>query len=259
MRTRSVTTEDGFPLAVQVSGRDDAPALLLLPGQANSHRWWTSLRGAFDVRFRVITFDYRGTGRSRGPVGDWSTASFAADAARVLTSLDVVSASVYGTSMGGRVAQTLAIEHPARVDRLVLACTSPGGRHALERSTQVRRSLADPDAGRRRRALHQLFYTDAQPYRPDGNLLGDPTMTAEERRAHLHASARHDAWDALPRISAPTLVLHGAADLMVPAANASLLASRIPDVAVSLHQYGRHGFFEEFVGDVTPLVLSFLG
>lgn len=253
----SVIADDGFPLAVQVSGCEEGSALLLLAGQANSHRWWTGLRGQFDSRFRVITLDYRGTGGSRGPVSDWSTASFAADAAHVLAALGIARASVYGTSMGGRVAQMLAIHHPALVDRLVLACTSPGGRHALERATEVRRSLADPDPARRRRALHQLFYTDAWPHPERSHLLGDPTMTAEESRAHLRASARHDAWDDLPRITAPTLVLHGADDLMVPAGNAPLLAARIPDTTVHLHPHGRHGFFEEFAGEVTPLVLSF--
>jgi pimeloyl-ACP methyl ester carboxylesterase len=63
-----VLTEDGFPLAVQVSGRADGPVLLLLAGQANSHDWWTGLRAGFEDRFRVVTFDWRGTGGSRGPV-----------------------------------------------------------------------------------------------------------------------------------------------------------------------------------------------
>ncbi|HET7397136.1 MAG TPA: alpha/beta hydrolase [Intrasporangium sp.] len=259
MRTVAVTAADGFRLAAQVSGREHGSALLLLPGQANSHRWWTGMRDAFEDRFRVVTFDYRGTGGSRGPVGDWSTASFAADAATVLAGLGVPSASVYGTSMGGRVAQRLAIDHPRLVDRLVLACTSPGGPHALERSPEVRRSLADPDVGRRLRALHRLFYTDAWTQGPhDSHLLGDPTMTSDESRAHLRASARHDAWDGLPGILAPTLVLHGTDDLMVPSDNAHLLVSRIPDATLRLHPHGRHGFFEEFAAELTPLVRDFL-
>ncbi len=259
MRTSSLVAGDGFPLAAQTSGRDDAPALLLLSGQANSHRWWTALRGGFEDRFRVVTVDYRGTGDSRGPVGDWSTGTFAADAAHVLGALGAAPAAVYGTSMGGRVAQVLAADHPAAVDRLVLAGTSPGGPFARERDTAVRRALADPDADARRRALHRLFYTDAWPGRPeDSHLLGDPTMTAAESRAHLRASARHDAWDGLPRIGVPTLVLHGTDDRMVPADNAPLLADRIPGARLHLHRGGRHGFFEEFAADLAPLLRSFL-
>lgn len=259
MRRLTVTTPDGFVLAGQVSGRDRRPTLLLLPGQANSHTWWTRLRSAFEDRFQVLTFDYRGTGDSRGPVGDWSTSLFATDAARVIGAVADDPAAVYGTSMGGRVAQMLAVEHPDAVDRLVLACTSPGGPQAHERSADVRRALADPDPAARRRTLHQLFYTEAWPHRPEvSHLLGDRTMTAAESRAHLRASAAHNAWDELPGITAPTLVLHGTDDLMVPSLNATLITARIPGATLALHEGGRHGFFEEFAESVTPRVMSFL-
>ncbi|WP_097326187.1 alpha/beta fold hydrolase [Paractinoplanes atraurantiacus] len=236
-----------FPLAVQESGQ--GPPLLLLSGQANSHDWWTGIRSRFESRFRVITFDYRGTGGSRGPVADWSTALFASDAARVLAGR---SSFVYGTSMGGRVAQFLAAHHPSLVSRLVLACTSPGGVHAFERSNEIRQRLATA----RRDTLRELFYTPA--WSGHSHLFGDPTMSPPEARAHLRASNRHDAWDVLPRIEAPTLILHGTDDLMVPSANAPLLAGRIPDATLHLHEGGRHGFFDEFADDLTPVITAFL-
>jgi pimeloyl-ACP methyl ester carboxylesterase len=251
-----VTAPDGFRLAVQVGDGPGRPPLLLLPGQANSHRWWTDLAGRFARRFRVITFDYRGVGDSRGPVGEWTTEGFADDAAAVLVALGTGPAAVYGTSMGGRVAQHLAAAHPELVDRLVLACTSPGGPHARERTAAVRLQLGDPDPDTRRRALRRLFYTDA--WTRDSHLLGDPTMSPAESRAHLRASARHDAWEALPRIAAPTLVLHGTDDLMVPAENAPLLAGRIPGARLHLHDGGRHGFFDEFAEDLDPVLTGFL-
>ncbi|KUL22369.1 alpha/beta fold hydrolase [Actinoplanes awajinensis] len=250
-----LVTGDGFPLAVQVSGQVDGPVLLLLSGQANSHVWWTGLREAFEDRFRVITFDYRGTGSSRGPVGEWSTAGFADDAAAVLTGAGGGPAAVYGTSMGGRVAQFLAARHPDLVSRLVLACTSPGGPHAQERSSEVRHRLADPVLSARLRALRELFYTDGWTGR--SHLFGDPAMSAAESRAHLRASNRHGAWDLLPQITAPTLVLHGSDDHMVPTANAALLAGRIPHAELHLHE-GRHGFFDEFASGVAPLIKDFL-
>jgi pimeloyl-ACP methyl ester carboxylesterase len=131
-----------FPLSLQTSGVDNGPVLLLLSGQANSHAWWDGLRARFEDRYRVVTFDYRGTGGSHGPVADWSTALFADDAARVLRTVTTSPAMVYGTSMGGRVAQFLAARYPGLVDRLILACTSPGGEHAHERIPAVRRRLA---------------------------------------------------------------------------------------------------------------------
>ncbi|MET0931544.1 MAG: alpha/beta hydrolase [Aeromicrobium sp.] len=249
----------GAELAFQVEGPRDGPALLLLPGQANSHHWWDDLRRDFSGQFRTITFDYRGTGSTRAHEEPWSTSSFAADAAAVLAAVGVERAHVYGTSMGGRVAQMLAIEHPEVVDRLVLACTSPGGEHALERSQAVRRTLAHPDSAQRRSALLHLMYTDdwfARP-QPPSTLLGDPDMTPGATILHLRVSDRHDAWDRLPAIAAPTLVLHGADDQLGPTANAPLIGSRIPDSRVEILP-GRHGFFDELRAQVSPMVREHL-
>ncbi len=254
----TVTTADGFPLAVQVSG--SGPALLLLAGQANAHAWWDGVRPRLEAHRTVVTFDYRGTGgSSRGAVGSWSTPSFAGDAARVVDALGLGRLDVYGTSMGGRVAQWLAIEHPQVVRRLVLACTSPGGPHAVERDRDVRRALADPDPDRRLETMRRLFYSDAWPGDASrSTLFGDPTMTSAERQAHLRVSARHDAWARLPEISAPTLVTHGDDDVMVPTANAATIADRIPHAQVRLFAGGRHGFFEERADTVDPVVEAFL-
>ncbi|SCL21721.1 Pimeloyl-ACP methyl ester carboxylesterase [Micromonospora pallida] len=259
MTTTTVRAADGARLSVQLGGPDDAPPLLLLPGQANSHRWWDGLREGFEDRYRTVTFDYRGTGHTHSEPGDWSTTSFAADAVDVLDALGHPSARVYGTSMGGRVAQMLAAYHPDRVDRLVLAATSPGGPYARERSQQVRRSLADPNGWARRQALADLFYTPAGQHRAaESRLFGDPTMTPQARRAHLRVSDAHDASSILGRITAPTLVLHGSDDLMVPVENAELIAAWIPDATMRIHDGGRHGFFDEFAAEVTPIVRAFL-
>ena len=262
MDHHEILAPDGFRLAAQVSGRRaaDAPTVLLLAGQANSHRWWTGLREDLEDRWRMVSLDQRGTGASRGPVGEWTTRSFADDAAAVLDGLGVARAHVYGTSMGGRVAQWLAADRPERVDRLVLACTSPGGPHAVERAPDVRRALASPDPEPRRATLQWLFHTDAWPVpAQESHLFGDPTMTAAEARAHLRASARHDAWDVLPGVTAPTLVLHGTDDAMAPVANAHLLADRVPGARLHLVEGGRHGFFAEQRSEVVPLVRAFLG
>jgi pimeloyl-ACP methyl ester carboxylesterase len=217
---------------------------------------------------RTVTFDYRGTGATQiaarqvgaAPDGEWSTTSFASDAVAVLDGLGCQQAHVYGTSMGGRVGQMLAVHHRHRLKRLVLACTSPGGPLALERSQAVRRSLNQSDARARREALLNLMYTPAwaAQHGPASTLLGDATMTSEAARRHLRMSARHDASALLASITAPTLVLHGSDDLMTPAANAVLMADAIPTARHIVTQGGRHGFFEEFSATVTPQVLQFL-
>jgi pimeloyl-ACP methyl ester carboxylesterase len=250
--------QDGTRIAHQTSGAG-AP-LLLLAGQNGSHRWWTRVRADFDAFRRVVTLDYRGTGDSDAPPGPYGTQVFAEDAVAVLDDLGVERADVYGTSMGGRVAQWLAARHPHRVRRLVLGCTSPGGPHAVERSAAVRRALADPDPGAARRALLDLMYTPEwlarhpEPYWT----LGDPDMPRHARREHLRASNGHDAWDALPRITAPTLVLHGDDDELNPTANAPLLAQRIPGARLQLVPGARHAYFEERRDVAGPAVREFL-
>lgn len=259
LRRSTVTTRDGFELATQSGGPKRTHVVLLLAGQANAHRWWDGIRDGFEDRWRTITFDWRGTGESRGEVGEWSTASFADDAADVLRALGGAPAAVYGTSMGGRVAQMLALRHPELVSSLVLACTSPGGPHAREWDGDVRRRLSEPDEAVRLASLRDLFYTSDWPHDVrESRLLGDPTMTSEEARMHRRVSRRHDAWDELPRLDVPTLVLHGADDRMAPAENAHLLGERIPGAHVLVHEKGRHGFFEEFADVVTPTVRGFL-
>jgi len=254
-----VRTPDGAVLAIQQTGPADGPPLLLLPGQSNSHHWWDPLRGGLDDVFRTITFDYRGTGDTSAPEDPWSSASFADDAATVLHALGHRSAGVYATSMGGRVAQMLAINRPAMVGRLVLACTSPGGPDAHERSTAIRRELAEPDEKIRTAALMRLMYTPQWTGRAaDSTLLGDPTMTARAAMLHLRISHEHDASRDLHRITAPTLVLHGSDDELSLPANATYLASRIPGATAEITP-GRHGFFDEFSADVTPRVRSHLG
>lgn len=254
-----VTLRDGTHLAVQRDG--SGPPLLLLAGQANSHTWWEDLRGGFEQSFTTITFDYRGTGGTRAETDDtWSTASFARDAVAVLDACQVESAHVYATSMGGRVAQWLAADAPDRVDRLVLACTSPGGDAATERSAAVRRDLAVHSPVDRARALLHLMYTPAWPEQGRrSRLLGDPEMTPRARTLHLRASDAHDAAEALPRIVAPTLVLHGGADEMTPVANAHVLHEAIAGSQLRVFPEARHGFFDELAKEVSPLVTAFLG
>jgi 3-oxoadipate enol-lactonase len=240
--------------------------LVLLSGQSNDHHWWDPVRDDFAARHTTVLIDHRGTGGSDRPDTDtYSTPGFARDVLAVLDHAGIARAHVYGTSMGGRIAQWLAADHPDRVGRLVLGCTSPGGPHAVQRAPGIGEALgrADPDAARR--ALLELMYTPAwlaeqERVRPgrEYRTLGDPTMPPYARRRHLRASNRHDAWDALPRVKAPTLVVHGTDDVFNPAANAPLIAARIPDARTFLVPGARHAYFEEFADVATEPVLAFL-
>ncbi|MFF5991850.1 alpha/beta fold hydrolase [Prauserella flavalba] len=253
-------TTDDTALYYEVHGEGEH-TLLLLAGQSNSHHWWDCARPDFDAVFRTIVLDYRGIGRSDKPdTNSYSTRGFAADVLAVLDHLGAGRVHVYGTSMGGRVAQWLAADHPERVGRLVLGCTSPGAPHGVERDDEVRRALAQPDAKAARRALLELMYTPdwlathPGPY----NTIGERGTPGHVLRRHRKASADHDSWAALPAITAPTLVVHGTDDRFNPTANAPLLAERIPDARMELIEGARHAYFEEFRAVASPLVLDFL-
>nr|WP_202892256.1 alpha/beta fold hydrolase [Kribbella shirazensis] len=230
----------------------------MLAGQSNNHTWWDPVRIDFDERHRTITVDWRGTGASDKPDEAYSTRGFAQDVIAVLDALGLERAHVYGTSMGGRVAQWLAVDAPERVGKLVLGCTSPGAVHGFERSQEIRRALADP--ARTERVLLELMYTPGWLARNPGPyyVLGDTTMPTYAKGRHLVASNKHDAWDDLPSITAPTLVLHGTDDIFSPAANAQLLAERIPGARAELIAGARHAYFHEFRSVASPAVLAFL-
>ena len=256
---------DGTRLAVQVSGPPPSASprtpVLLLAGQANSHHWWDGLREDLDADRTTVTLDWRGTGASDAPDTPYGTPLLAGDAVAVLDALGLERVDVYGTSMGGRVAQWLAADHPERVRRLVLGCTSPGGPLAAERSPQVRRALADPDQERARAALVDLMVPPewVAAHGEPTTVLGDPGMAPYARGRHLVCSNRHDAWDALPRITAPALVLHGDADAMAPVTNAGLLGERIRDARVHVLAGARHAYFLHRREESAELVRDFLG
>jgi 3-oxoadipate enol-lactonase len=244
---------DGSGIGFDVVGEGEP--LVLLAGQANSRVWWDSVRPELAAGHRTIAVDAAGTGDSDDAAdGHYSTSRFARDVVAVLDHLGVERAHVYGTSMGGKTAQRLAIEHPGRVGALVLGCTTPGRGHGLTTPPDVVQLLVGPE---RRKTLIELMYTPSFTGDP-AKVLGDGSMSAVASRGHKRASSRHEAWDDLPGITAPTLVVHGVDDLLAPVGNARLIADRIPGAALYLLENARHAYFDEFAYQATPAVLDFL-
>lgn len=246
---RDVHAPDGVRLAADVFG--DGDPLLLLPGQGASHAMWGPLLRTFAERHRVVVFDYRGTGGSDAPPGPYSTRGFAADAVAVLDAFGIAVAHVYGFSMGGRVAQWVAIDHPERVGALVLGATSPGDAHGAPRPAEAEARF------RRGGDLNEFLYG---PEFARARTAGDwrSGTSPRARGAHYRASEEHDSWARLGEITAPTLLLHGTDDLITVAENSRLLAERIPDVRLHLIVGARHGYFEEFADEAATVVLEFL-
>ncbi len=251
------TLPDGVRLYYETQGAGEP--LLLVMGRASDHHGWGPVPADFAGRWKVIVYDHRGTGLSDKPERPpYTVHGFAQDAAALLDHLGIERAHVYGISMGGMVAQWLAIEHAARVGALVLGCTSPGNAHGVPRSARV---AADIDSGSMLRVLLK-FYSPLWILTHTNELAAmrpaaEP-MPAYAEAMHGRASAEHDSWDQLPAIAAPTLVVHGGRDEIAPVANARLLAERIPDAELYLVPRGRHMFYLEFRAEVDRVIGDFL-
>ena len=161
--------------------------------------------------------------------------------------------------MGGRVCQWLAIDHPERVGAVVLGCTTPGNAHGVRRPDDVDAILsrADWDA-----LLDTLVSPEWKASHPElieiwAEQRKHP-IPAYAQKLHYQASEAHDAWELLPNINQPTLVIHGSEDQVNMTANAYLLAERIPNVELHIVTGGRHMYFVEFQEEASRVVLDFL-
>jgi len=227
--------------------------LLWITGFAISSEIFSPVIATYAAGFDCIRYDNRGAGRSPAPWRITSIPELAGDAARLLDALGVESAHVYGLSMGGMIAQELAIRFPDRVRALVLGCTSHGGPRAVLPSPRIAAALASRAAPAEMRAQlvgQALFSEQFRRRSPDLarrylGLLAQHRTSARGLVSHLTASTYHDTRSRLGRIAAPTLVLHGALDALTPVANAHLLADAIPDATLAVLPGAGHGYLLE--------------
>ena len=206
-------------------------------------------------RFDCVTYDNRGSGRSAAPLRPLSMPELAGDAVRVLDAAGLESAHVYGLSMGGMIAQELAIRFPERVRGLVLGCSTPGGPRAIRPTARelaalgggAVRGLREPGRPMLARMLFSDEFRAREPERARELLRHFAAHRARPHgvAGHWWASVYHDTVARLGRIQAPTLVLHGGADRMAPIANARLLARRIPDATLRVVEGAGHAYLLE--------------
>ena len=262
---RYATAPDGARLALDDVGAGEP--LVLISGQAGDRHAWDQIREDFRERYRLITFDHRGTGDSDKPeTPAYSIPGFASDVVAILDALGVERAHVYGFSMGGRIAQSLAIAYPDRVGAIVLGATTPGNAHGVRRSPDVDAKMANRpvDPEERVRVALEWWVTPvwaaAHPEFVSFMLEGSRRWPVPQHAQRLHyaASEGHDSWDLLPTITAPTLVIHGDDDRVNPTANAALLAARIPGAECYIVKGAQHGYHVEHREEASRVVKDFL-
>jgi pimeloyl-ACP methyl ester carboxylesterase len=252
-------------LSLHYEERGDGAPLLLIAGIPAIASDWEPLAARLaDAGRRVIAYDNRGSGASTVTLGPYSTAQMAADAAALLDHLEIERADVFGMSMGGMIAQELALAAPGRVHRLVLGCTHAGIAHAAPAPKEAGRAFAlqTDDWGSRMRALAPFAFAGGV----DPALLEAfiAKKTAEPQdpagyRAQIQAVLAHDTADRLGRITARTLVITGDDDRIIPGESSVLLAERIPDATLRVVAGSGHLFFLERPGETLALLGAFLG
>lgn len=235
--------------------------------------WDPALLGALAQDRRVIVFDYPGLGASGPPPAPITMARLADWSAGLIEGLGLGSPDVLGWSMGGFVAQQLAIRHPERVDRLVLAATNPGGPRAVLGPTWVQQVDSDPDAGTagylrtnypalacpqaRGRAflarLERAVDSGRYPVPRVPARTFDAMVRAEDPWLRSDANRR-----SLAGVKAPTLVITGAGDVVTPPANSRLLTRSIPGAQLVLVPRAGHSFLFQVPDRVADLVGEFL-
>jgi len=260
---------NGINIDYKVQGQGEP--LVLIMGYSGDKTGWIFQTRAFKRHFRLVTFDNRGVGKSDKPAGAYSIKMMADDTVGLMAHLGIERAHILGVSMGGMIAQELAINYPERVNKIILGCTAPGRSESSGISPEFPKALGLGDS-----------YTDDEvrglPVSKVVNSLLSSAFNKCIYRTLLIALAKiqvrligktglvgqleavlgHDTFDRLPAIQAPTLVMMGTGDRIIMPSSSEVLANGIPGARLVKFEGGSHAFFIEMRGEFNRVVLDFL-
>jgi 3-oxoadipate enol-lactonase len=243
----------GTELNYERSGSGE-PLLLIQGMSANHMAWGNRFSSLLERDFEVIAFDNRGMGLSRPVTEGFSIAEMAADTAGLLDALEVESAHVLGISMGGMIAQELALAHPSRLRSLTIGCSYCGGEGSQLMDPADFQGLVEAmSSGDQDRVFEAMYELNLSPgFRAEESRYVDFTEMARalpsprETIGHqLQAIMAHDTNDRLPGIENPTLVIHGTVDRVLGYPNGPLIASLIPGARLETYDDVGHMFWWE--------------
>ena len=244
--------------------------LILIPGFGSGAWTWFRQTEELSKDFRVITFDPRGIGKSKTGANDLQNLSmktFVEDILGLLDFLKIEKAHILGASFGGFVAQEFALSFPERVDKLILACTTAGGKNHVSPDIEILRSFT-PDLnlplGERIRKFFRPAFTEefnvehaaevGQVCRlREANEVAEATYSAQ-----LHTAFTFDLENKIGAIEHETLVLTGDRDNLVPMQNSVNLANKLPNAVLKIIKNGSHMFFIENADEFNKIIADFV-
>ena len=259
---------NGIELYYEIHG--EGTPLVLISGLGYSLWQWHKMVPFLAEHFQVITFDNRGVGQSDKPVGQYTAQMLAADTVGLLDALGIEKAIIMGHSMGGFIAQALALDFPQRVNKFILCATNFGGPHHVPVTPEAMKVLTDVNSDAVTRFRNGLVVSTAP-----GWAEANPQMIQEWiewRTANPIEPAPYQAQlaiglgllpeaaafeDKLPRLNIRTLILFGEHDKVVPPDNASLLASKISNSKVVILPDAGHFFTIEVPEAASRAVIEF--
>jgi 3-oxoadipate enol-lactonase len=248
-----VVSAGEIELSYERSG--SGPPLLMIMGRSGTAlSWGEPFLEPLRQDFETIVYDHRGVGESSRMEEPFTIVQLAEDAAHLLDALGIDSAHVLGISMGGMVAQELALAHPEHVRTLILGGTYCGGEGSSLTSPEVAQRLAEARmSGDLERTLRTSWEVDVSAsFAADEDAYAAFRANALKRRvaisvimAQIQAIAAHDTLAWLHQLTMPTLIVHGTADQITPVENAHLIAAHIPGSRLEIFDGIGHLFFLE--------------
>jgi len=226
--------------------------VLLIMGLGATLELWHRVTPMLSPQYRTIVFDNRGAGRSDTPSGPYSIPQMADDALAVLDAAGATTARVFGASMGGMIAQELALRHPQRVRALILGCTAPGGKASVLADREVGAALAARATLPPAQAARVMVPFTYDPSTPRERVEEDVAIRERTAIGNDAFSAQYEAiraWpgtiDRLHALAMPVLVIHGETDRLVPPENGRILARAIPHSTLVMLPNASHIFYTD--------------
>jgi 3-oxoadipate enol-lactonase len=260
-----VHATDGTRIHYEVTGKSGATPVLMIQGLGASKNAWNLQRIAMATRFRIISFDNRGAGRSDKPTEPFTLEQMADDALAVLDAAGIETAHVVGASMGGVISQIVAVKYPHRVRSLTLVCTAcrnhPWRQELLQSWAKTAADKGMIEVGKEA-AQWVMSPRSFRRLVPAFTWMG-PLAALRPRHSFVSQidailNTREDLVDQLSTITAPTMVIVGNQDILTPRGDSEEIAERIPNAELVVISGAAHGLMMEHSSTFNRILIEFL-